>query len=481
MRRWYAVLSALVFVLALPVGASAARISKETDHVVSVSCDGLTSTDDSMFAFFGVNVSDLFGSDAGFDAWNGTEPAGPPDVSRDYEQPADITFDGTTFSGSFPLVTGDGSPDGSATFSAELTPAGDPEPFYDAFKDGYRRVRFAGTSQVFSVSGSLSLSDGTDFDLGACFGDETTVTSSATNPTSSVAHFADRFASCDLSNADGDDGFLFVDLAGGGDNFIDSAVFPHDGPPNIGATGVVDLSTGSADTDLSTYDWDTGESVAATAHVTLTVTATGESFTNILKDATGRRVTRGELIDIDGTLTIDGHVFDLGACVGQDSRTKEIHTQPRGPKPGGKAPSNDLPSGAKTLTTGTSSSMQTKGAAPAAEAPYECLTFTDPETGEEFEVPVGNTVWFKFTGTGSPMTIDTAGSDFDTVIAIYTKSGSTYVPVTDACVDDSPTPPIGRTLQGHVTIPTTSGTVYYVQIGGFPDSFPYGNLKVRLI
>ena len=39
-----------------------------------------------------------------------------------------------------------------------------------------------------------------------------------------------------------------------------------------------------------------------------------------------------------------------------------------------------------------------------------------------FEIPVGYTVWYKFLGTGSPMTIDTAGSDYDTVTALYTAS-----------------------------------------------------------
>jgi hypothetical protein len=480
MRRWYAALSALVLVLALPLGASAARVVKESDHSVSVGCDGLTSTDDSRFAYFGAGVSDAFGPDAGFESWTGTEPVGVPDLSRDFDQPADVTFDGTTLAGSFALVHGDGTPDGTASFSAELTPAGDPESFSDSFKDGNRHVRFSGVSQAYSVSGSLTLSDGTAFDLGVCFGDETTVSSSGTNPTAYVNRFSGRFVNCDLSNPAGDTGFLFVDLAGGPDSFIDSAVFPKSGPPNIGATGGIDLSTGSIDTDLATYDWDTGESLTAAAHLTLTATATGETFTNVLRDATNRRVTRGQVIDIEGTLTIDGHPFDLGACVGQDSQTKEIRTQPHGPKPGGKVPANDLPSGARTLKVGSSVSMQTKGASPTAEASFACETFIDFETGEPFEIPIGNTVWFTFTGTGSAMTVDTAGSDFDTVTAVYTKSGSAYVAVKDGCTDDSPTPPIGRTLQGHVTVQTTLGVVYYVQIGGFPDSFTYGNLKVRL-
>ena len=50
-----------------------------------------------------------------------------------------------------------------------------------------------------------------------------------------------------------------------------------------------------------------------------------------------------------------------------------------------------------------------------------------------------------------------------------------------ACVDDVPTlDPIGRTLQAAVTFDTVAGTSYYVQIGGFPQSFPYGNLRVAV-
>ena len=79
------------------------------------------------------------------------------------------------------------------------------------------------------------------------------------------------------------------------------------------------------------------------------------------------------------------------------------------------------------------------------------------------------------------MTVDTAGSDYDTVIAVYTSAGrAASRPVPDACVDDVPLEPIGRTLQAAVTFDTVAGTTYYVQIGGYPESFPYGNLRVAV-
>ena len=167
--------------------------------------------------------------------------------------------------------------------------------------------------------------------------------------------------------------------------------------------------------------------------------------------------------------------------MGADYRSKVLVTAPKGPKPGGKVPTNDLPSGAKSLAIGGSANVQTKGASPDREAVFDCVIFED-ENGAPFEVPVANTVWYKFTGTGRSVTVDTAGSDFDTVLATYTAGpGGTFTPVANGCDDDVPTPPVGRSLQAAVTIPTVAGTTYYVQIGGFPDSaFPFGNLRVSI-
>ena len=111
---------------------------------------------------------------------------------------------------------------------------------------------------------------------------------------------------------------------------------------------------------------------------------------------------------------------------------------------------------------------------------FECEVFEDTP-GTTFEVPISNTVWYRFTGTGGPVTVDTAGSDYDTVVAVYTADGSGgYTPVPGGCVDDVPLAPVGRTLQAKVTIQTIAGTAYYVQIGGFPEAFTYGNLKVSI-
>jgi hypothetical protein len=477
MKRLLALIASLVLLAALPAAASAGRASRFTDHNVSMFCDGLTAVSGDGFVFFSASVSDQFGPDGFIDFWSTSDTSGQPDLNRDFEQPVDVTWNGSVLAGSIPLVDNTGDPAGSATFSATLVPSGDPFPFDERFRDGNTWHQFTGMSQPMDPSGTLSVG-GSTFSLDACFGDETTVTVFETNPRAFVGHFSDRGVDCELTNANGDTGFLFMSLSEG-EVFIDTGAFPADGSTGIGAIGSGTLANGVLDASLDTYDFETGEPVAGGASIHLEIVGSGEPFDYILKFATGREVASGVVLDLEGTLTIGDITFDLGPCVGIDIQTKFINTQPSGPKPGGKVPSNDLPSGAKLLAVGARTSVVTKGASLEREAPYECLTFD--EGGGVFEVPVANTVWYKIDGTGGPVTVDTAGSDYDTVIAVYTSDGAGgFTPVPDACVDDVALEPIGRTLQAAVTWDTVAGTTYYVQIGGYPQSFPYGNLRVAV-
>lgn len=481
MRRCMALLAALSLAFVLPASATAARATRLTDHTVSIGCDGIHPTSRSGFAFFSASTSDLNGPNVKLDAWAGDEPVGDPDLHRDYEQPAVVSWDGTALSGSFPIVDSNGDPAGTATFSATLTPVGDPYVINDSFKDGNTKFQATGTGQPMQPAGNLVLSAGQTFDLGDCIGDMSTVSTFATNPASFVTHFSARTTDCQLTDASGDTGFVFVDFSNDADVFIDSAVFPADGSPAIGAIGSGSPVGNVIDTSLDSYIFDTGEPAGVAASIHMTVTDTGEKFVRVFRNRDHRQVARGTLLDIEGTLSIGSYTFGLGACVGADYRSKILFSAQRGPKPGGKVPANDLPGGAKTLAVGGSAVAQTKGASPDREAAFECVIFED-ETGAPFEVPVANTVWYKFTGTGQPITVDTAGSDFDTVLAIYTAGpAGTFTPVPGGCADDVPIQPLRRTLQAVATIPTVAGTTYYVQIGGFPDSaFPYGNLRVSV-
>jgi hypothetical protein len=478
MRRRLALLAALGLVLSLPAAVSAGKSTHATDTQVSIDCEGIATTGGSGFAFFNAFTSTSGDFDTDFAFWSASEPVDQPDVSRDFDAPADVTWDGTTLSGSFAIVDSTGDPVGSAAFSATLTPVGDPAPFTDSFKDGNHKFSATGTDQPMQPEGTLTTTTGLTFDLADCLGDLTVVTIFATNPASAVSHFAQRTSDCPLTSTTGDDGFVFIDFTESDGAFVDSAVFAPGGG-GVGATSFGPIVGGVLDLNLDTYDFDTGEGLSIPASIHATFTETNDRFVVDMHSRADRRITRGTLVDIEGTLTIGSVVFDLSPCVGANARTKDMFVPMQGPKAGGKVPTNDKPAGAIQLARGKSATVMTKGASVDREAPYECLTFEDE--GGPFEVPVANTVWYKVTGTGGPITIDTAGSDFDTVLQVYTASGGGFQFVPDGCVDDVPLTPFGRSLQAAVTIPTVAGTTYYVQIGGFPDTaFPYGNLKVAV-
>ena len=476
MQRLLALVTALALLMALPAAASAAKATRFTDHGFSISCDGAAASGGG-FVFFGANLSDEFGADAFVDYWTTSEPDGEPALLRDGDAPVEITWNGSVLAGSIPMVdTSTGDPAPPATFSATLTPSGDPFPFSDEFRDGNHQHKFNGISQPMDPAGTLTVGTST-FSLDGCFAEEFTVSVFETNPRSFVTHFSDRSVGCDLVNSAGDTGFIFTSLEEG-EVFIDAGASPAGGGSEINAFGSGTLTNGVLDTTLETFDPETGEPAGSGATLHLVIAGSGEPFSYLLKNATFREVGRGVTLDIEGTLTIDSMVFDLGPCVGFDSTTKIFDIFPNGPKPGGKVPANDLPSGAKLLTVGSKTSVATKGATELREAPFECLTFE--EGGEIIEVPVANTVWYKIVGTGGMVTVDTAGSDYDTVIAVYTAAGGGFTPVPHGCVDDVPVEPVGRTLQAAVTWQTVAGTTYYVQIGGYPQSFPYGNLRVAV-
>jgi hypothetical protein len=83
-----------------------------------------------------------------------------------------------------------------------------------------------------------------------------------------------------------------------------------------------------------------------------------------------------------------------------------------------------------------------------------------------FSVTIGQTVWyrFQFGGSGSVgVQIDTLGSSFDTVLAVYTGSAvNSLSPV--ACNDDDSAEGV---LQSFLTFNAQAGVTYYVQVGGF--------------
>jgi hypothetical protein len=112
--------------------------------------------------------------------------------------------------------------------------------------------------------------------------------------------------------------------------------------------------------------------------------------------------------------------------------------------------------------------VSTAGTDLAAEAP---CTFTDPD-GTTYEGSLTNTLWWRIEGTGSAITVDTAGSTFDTMVAVYLVDGD-KIGAQVGCIDD-----VDESLQARITFETVADASYLVQTGGFGGET--GDLNVSI-
>ena len=164
--------------------------------------------------------------------------------------------------------------------------------------------------------------------------------------------------------------------------------------------------------------------------------------------------------------------MDAENCSANTAQAHARFSSPNGN--GGRPLRNDLPQDAQPIAVGESVSVRTTGTDLEPEAP--CRMFVE-DIGEEVEVPIGHTGWWSFIGTGGDVTVDTAGSDFDTVVGVYVQQDGEMVQV--GCVDDVFDEEGNGTLQAHLTIATEADVTYYLQVGGFGGSNGQLELSVQ--
>ena len=482
MRRVIACLSAVALLLGTVGGAAANAPIKEADHVRDAACSGVSTTAGSV-EFYGM-VSDQYGPDGYFDVWAGEPYASELLMTRDYDRDISVAFDSGTVSMAVPLVTpDDGQPAGEAVVSGTLT-AVDTYSWNDRFKDGNSHFRDTGTGTAFVFTGTVTLPGTSPVSIGPdnCGGSDTTTSGFQTQPHARVASFTSTSGSCSLTNGASATADVFIDVL---DGFVSINATVVSGEAQIGTSGGGPMdAVGRASFTLDEYDLDTGViSGAGSADVSLA--SSGETIDYTLRASNSVRRVTGSALDAAGTLSTSLGDFDLDPCIVAATQAKEIISPSSGPKPGGKRPVNDLPAGALVTASGYRGTLATRGAERPSEADYPCLTFPDP-FGGSLTVPAEFTVWYTLAGTGTPITVDTAGSDYDTVVGVYTGSPGSFTSV--ACVDDVPLQPVGRTLQAAVTFDTVAGTTYWIQIGGLNESdpsfvspnVPYGTLKLAV-
>jgi Big-like domain-containing protein len=138
------------------------------------------------------------------------------------------------------------------------------------------------------------------------------------------------------------------------------------------------------------------------------------------------------------------------------------------------APANDNFANAISITTNSFSDTRDSSAATTQTSDPAPPCSQDP-TQIPFTTGISNTIWYKFvpTASGTISDVDTIGSSYDTVLSIWTGSGTTETSLTAtlvACNDDIVS---GIDIQSQIQgIPVTAGTPYYIMVSSFGQADP---------
>ncbi|MBL8689748.1 MAG: hypothetical protein JNL04_11645 [Rhodospirillaceae bacterium] len=201
--------------------------------------------------------------------------------------------------------------------------------------------------------------------------------------------------------------------------------------PSSGGSTTITTIGSSFDTLLAVY---TGSSVSAVSAI-----ASNDDTSSSLQSSVTFTATAGTTYRI----AVDGYGSASGSIVLTWNQTGTT-----------SGPANDAFSSAIALTSPSGTTSGTNVSA-------------SKESGEPSHAgnSGGTSVWWKITPTASgQVTVSTAGSSFDTLLAVYT--GSAVGSLTSVASNDD----TGATLQSAVSFNGTAGTTYYVAVDGYSGS-----------
>ncbi len=123
-----------------------------------------------------------------------------------------------------------------------------------------------------------------------------------------------------------------------------------------------------------------------------------------------------------------------------------------------------------TIITGASGTTNGSNVGSTLEAPCETNSLIDPTYGPD---SVTNSVWYAWTATDSgTVTLDTLGSDFDTVLSVWTTTnGLCGGSLTNLAVNDDDIAG-GNAPQSVLTFTAVAGTTYYFCVEGWAGATP---------
>lgn len=463
--------SALLVAGLVPMTARADPAVRFSDHSISFFCEqpvdgGLVATH--------IDISN-FGNFAGTEVW--LDPAVP------FEDPASLSggsetvsvtslASGFELSAEFPVADVDGNEVGQGSIAATLTPDGPVEEI-NGGRFGNRNTIASGTFQLFTVGGSVTIPGIGELTLDGCGGQESFLRVVETNPRSFVLNNEGVFIDCFWGTDDGAAGMFVISDSFG--TFMDAFLDVVGQQLFAAGEATVDFTTETLSATLPLFDPATSDPAEATAEATLT--PLGEPTSSVILTSKTREKLVEQQLEASGQLTFStGQSFTIDAtsCFANAFDSHQVNTAPSGPKPGGRAPANDAPQGALPLTIGSGVNAQTGGAT----LEPEIQTQNCPEG--EFD-KFGRTVWYTFEGTGTAVTLDTAGSNFDTVLAVYVMDGDSLVEI--GCIDD--VFDSGISFQAKLSGVAEDGVTYWIQIGGFDardrgGDVEFGRLRVSV-
>lgn len=465
------VLVALMAALVLPTSVMAAKADRFTDTSTQLWCSELRS--DAGTAYVSAWHSDRGETfaDVGFWAAPATRDTSPVTWAG-WSNATQMSTDGSSLEITFGVYGfNEGDVDdpsdlvliGEGTLTALLIPTGDPETFGGNDQYGNHHFRSSSSYQAFEVSGSLELPTGISFDLAGCQAFRMTDEWFNNNPANSVSHSSELLLSCSWSTEDAFVGLIASETALGtkADLWVETA------DNYVYGSGSVSLSRSAFEATFDLYSkYD--DSVAAGSASASAVLTTLDRLSQSEEFGDGRFTIKGVLLGVTGSLTVEAASgatsFEMGeaSCQAGDVRFSELPGRPERPEP----VANDTPETAIPLKLGDKVLVNIAGAEDAPEVP--CLV--DDGEGGTFEGLMTNTVWWRVEGIGGPITVDTAGSGFDTMIAVYVADGDP-VGASIGCVDD-----VDEGLEARITFDTAADASYFVQTGGFGGST--GDLSV---
>ncbi|HEV2810209.1 MAG TPA: hypothetical protein VGV93_07435 [Acidimicrobiales bacterium] len=409
----------------------------------------------------------------GLDVWGPNDDVElvPPRLRTEIDDPRiDVVFDGARLQANAPLLDRQGEDAAHAAIVLHLD-FGEPQTDRNTTHMGNRTSHLTQTVRAVSAEGSLEISDGRKFELSACQGSHVQEAVKESNPRSLIIRGTAESLRCTVT---GEAGMLDLWIEGPTIDLYLTA--PGETQPWLTGIAHQHDSWGLAEGYVFRDDMHITErtgSVLGDGQLQLWVEPTGRTFSSTLRFTRGAVRTRTtEIVATAGSviLPIENGEFDLSGCIGYLFDTQGHVTDPAR-QPTGPVPVNDEPASATPVALGRGVTQQTGGAAVEVEVVPSCMF--DPASEEV--IPSGHSVWFSFEGTGAPVTVDTAGSLFDTVVTVYARNGERLVEL--GCASETGTFP-EESFQAAVTVDTEQGSTYLVQVGGF--MYDYGVLKLKL-